>query len=265
MNYNEKLAQLKNLQAAGASREDLKVHAQELAVLKKQQNKLRKNRSGNNPHTKKEYKAVRYVNGKIADESLPPLRGEAAKIQHNPSSASLAAIHSADTERDWNADQLESEHVHKVYDAIADHFSSSRHSAWPSVERFVQELPPGSLVADVGCGNGKYMNLNSHIFSIGCDRSAKLLLAANLRHLATDNLECAQIENRTETGQDQRGTENSECSKNRTPLELFTSDVLQLPLRSGASDAVLCVAVLHHLSTEKRRLKVRHSFSVTVA
>ncbi|CBZ26116.1 conserved hypothetical protein [Leishmania mexicana MHOM/GT/2001/U1103] len=55
-----------------------------------------------------------------------------------------------------DAAAYEREHVHDVYSAIADHFSSTRYKAWPQVSAFLESLPPFSLVADVGCGNGKY-------------------------------------------------------------------------------------------------------------
>ncbi|KAG5489416.1 hypothetical protein GH5_00286 [Leishmania sp. Ghana 2012 LV757] len=55
-----------------------------------------------------------------------------------------------------DAAAYEREHVHKVYSAIAEHFSSTRYKAWPRVGSFLESLPPFSLVADVGCGNGKY-------------------------------------------------------------------------------------------------------------
>lgn len=35
--------------------------------------------------------------------------------------------------------------------------------------------PTGSLGADIGCGNGKYMGLNENVFLVGCDRSSHLL------------------------------------------------------------------------------------------
>ena len=38
----------------------------------------------------------------------------------------------------------------KVYEEIASHFSSTRHTAWPRVCDFLNGLPPGSLVLDVG-------------------------------------------------------------------------------------------------------------------
>ena len=45
---------------------------------------------------------------------------------------------------------LEAKHVHGVYSQIATHFSDTRYKPWPRVARFLQQLPPGSLVADVG-------------------------------------------------------------------------------------------------------------------
>lgn len=63
-------------------------------------------------------------------------------------------------ESDKEASQLEQEYVHQVYEEIARHFSSTRHSAWPHIVEFLKALPSGSLVADVGCGNGKYLGIN---------------------------------------------------------------------------------------------------------
>ena len=37
-------------------------------------------------------------------------------------------------------------------------------------------------------------------------------------------------------------------------FDLLMGDVLALPFQSGAFDAVLCIAVLHHISSEARRI-----------
>ncbi|TDH64822.1 hypothetical protein CCR75_006657 [Bremia lactucae] len=115
--------------------------------------------------------------------------------------------------------QLEREHVHKVYDLIAPHFSHSRHHPWPQVTAFLEKLEPGALVADVGCGNGKYLSVNPSICMIGADRSIPLMHAG--RHCDSNLLGC---------------------------------DALKIPLRTGIFDAALSVAVLHHISTEERRV-----------
>ena len=53
-----------------------------------------------------------------------------------------------------------------MYEEIAGHFSDTRHSPWPKVLDFVDAIPPGGLLIDVGCGNGKYMGRNSTIAKV---------------------------------------------------------------------------------------------------
>lgn len=64
------------------------------------------------------------------------------------------------------AAKLEQEYVHKVYEEIAVHFSSTRHSPWPKIVEFLRALPEGSIVADVGCGNGKYLGINKGLHMV---------------------------------------------------------------------------------------------------
>ncbi|OQS01081.1 alkylated DNA repair protein alkB-like 8 [Achlya hypogyna] len=116
---------------------------------------------------------------------------------------------------------IEKEHVHGVYDSIASHFSHTRHHPWPLVTAFLESLPDGALVADIGCGNGKYLGANKNIMAIGSDRSIPLLSV------------CAERDH-----------------------EVFGSDGLAVPLRSGLFDAAICIAVLHHMSTIEHRLQI---------
>ncbi|EDO33338.1 predicted protein [Nematostella vectensis] len=117
------------------------------------------------------------------------------------------------------AQSLEKRHVHEVYENIADHFSDTRHSPWPRIAAFLRELPTGSLVADVGCGNGKYLGINGMVFKTGSDRSFNLATIAY-----------------------ERGHSVIVC------------DILSLPYRNNAFDVCLCIAVIHHLSTTERRI-----------
>ena len=45
---------------------------------------------------------------------------------------------------------LEKKFVYEVYDKIAPHFSHTRYKAWPKIESFLNNLPIGSFVADIG-------------------------------------------------------------------------------------------------------------------
>ncbi|XP_076002503.1 putative tRNA methyltransferase 9B [Genypterus blacodes] len=118
------------------------------------------------------------------------------------------------------ASRLERDHVHSVYDKIAPYFNDSRYKAWPKVRQFLLDLPQGSIVADVGCGNGKYLNINQEVFKLGCDVCRPLVDAAW-----------------------SQGHEVQMC------------DGLYLPYRDGCFDAVLSIAVIHHLSTKERRIR----------
>lgn len=114
--------------------------------------------------------------------------------------------------------EIEKKYVHRVYDAIAPHFSATRFAKWPKVASFLNTLPSGSLVVDAGCGNGKYLGLNPDCFFVGCDISAPLInICADRGH------------------------------------EVIVADALNLPYRTDFGDAAISIAVLHHLSTEERR------------
>ncbi|KAJ8256457.1 hypothetical protein COCON_G00186090 [Conger conger] len=118
------------------------------------------------------------------------------------------------------ASQLERDHVHSVYEKIAPYFNDSRYKAWPKVRQFLQDQEPGSIVADVGCGNGKYLGINGDVFKLGSDVCRPLVDTAR-----------------------GRGYEVQVC------------DGLRLPYRHGCFDAVLSIAVIHHLSTKERRVR----------
>ncbi|KAI5597722.1 hypothetical protein BDE02_02G084500 [Populus trichocarpa] len=114
--------------------------------------------------------------------------------------------------------EIEKNYVHRVYDAIAPHFSSTRFAKWPKVATFLNSLPSGSLVLDAGCGNGKYLGFNPDCTFVGCDISGPLIkICADRGH------------------------------------EVLVADAVNLPYRTGFGDAAISIAVLHHLSTENRR------------
>lgn len=141
--------------------------------------------------------------------------------------------------------ELEKEHVHKVYSEIAAHFSDTRFKPWPRIAKFLEDQSFGSLIADVGkltccscsmlvmltiftyhctlflsegCGNGKYLGVNPGISILGSDICPELVSIGRSRG-----------------------------------HEVIVSDCLNLPYRSNLFDGLICIAVIHHLSTEVRR------------
>lgn len=75
-----------------------------------------------------------------------------------------------------SAEELEFKFVHNVYERISSNFFDSRYKPWPKVRQFVETLSPGSLIADIGCGNGKYFCfIPPSSFIIGCDVCKDLL------------------------------------------------------------------------------------------
>ncbi|KAL8853370.1 MAG: hypothetical protein Q9221_001846 [Calogaya cf. arnoldii] len=81
------------------------------------------------------------------------------------------------TSPDQSPEKYEEKHVHEVYEQIASHFSSTRYKPWPIVQRFLQELPTGSVGLDVGCGNGKYLTVNPNVFIVASDRRVQAIAA----------------------------------------------------------------------------------------
>ena len=63
-------------------------------------------------------------------------------------------------------------YVYEVYDKIAEHFSNTRHTEWGRITNFINSLEEHSTLADIGCGNGKYLaTATKRLFTIGMDRS----------------------------------------------------------------------------------------------
>jgi tRNA (uracil-5-)-methyltransferase TRM9 len=122
--------------------------------------------------------------------------------------------------------QFERDHVHDVYDHIADAFSQTRYKPWPVIDRFLNTYTakPGTLVADIGCGNGKYISSHRQgVFYQASDRSQNLLSLCTHKH--------------------------PEC------CDGIQADTLKLPYTSACMDVCLSVAVLHHLSSHGRRVE----------
>jgi ubiquinone/menaquinone biosynthesis C-methylase UbiE len=117
----------------------------------------------------------------------------------------------------------------KVYDQIAKEFDKTRFNPWPGVVQFLHGLPKQSLIADIGCGNGKYIKAlkETHTF-IGLDGSISLL-------------ECHPDDHQRLLG--------------------FIGGDHRLPFRNEIYDAIICIAVLHHIKDYTDIVKALKEFA----
>ncbi|XP_053600515.1 alkylated DNA repair protein alkB homolog 8 [Plodia interpunctella] len=129
------------------------------------------------------------------------------------------------------ASNLEELHVHQVYEQIAGHFSTTRHTPWPRVLQFMQDVAAGAVVLDLGAGNGKNILHRGDILQIAGERSSGLLSECQQHTADIGTAQCVRL------------------------------DLLSVPLRDGCADAVLCIAVIHHFSSRARRLQAISTIS----
>ncbi|CAI4230599.1 unnamed protein product [Auanema sp. JU1783] len=126
-----------------------------------------------------------------------------------------------------SSNEIEKEYVHDAYKHLASYqqnsISDNRNAAlrlWPNIKKFMDQLAPGSVVIDVGCGEAKYSSPTSTVF--GVDTCKDVLTS----------------------------------TKQRADVQLILGDAFFLPFRDEAVDSVLLVSVLHHVSTVQRRRTV---------
>jgi alkylated DNA repair protein alkB family protein 8 len=145
--------------------------------------------------------------------------------------------------------------VHAVYDAIATqwhHTRGKRGVLWPSATEFVQNLEEGSVVADVGCGDGKYFPAvwEAGSYVIGTDISLPLLETSfDESYLAATTSDGAA----TIVPDSRRVSPHRKALQKRPAVAV--ADCMSVPLRTGSCDAAICIAVMHHLSTADRRIR----------
>jgi tRNA (uracil-5-)-methyltransferase TRM9 len=108
--------------------------------------------------------------------------------------------------------------MNETYNAIASDFSRTRHTVWPRVAAFLTSLPPHAKTLEVGCGNGKNMLYRPDLSMKGLDITEEFLAICTSRGLHVQH-----------------------------------GDARAIPEPSASYDAVLSIAVIHHLKTKEER------------
>lgn len=115
---------------------------------------------------------------------------------------------------------IEEKYVLGFYDNFAKSFSNTRQSKWDWIENFLNKHKNG-FYYDFGCGNGRNLTPN---LSIGIDNCQSFVDEVN-------------------------------ASGKHAILSDMASDT---KLSTASADHLICIASLHHLITNERRLKALH-------
>src|SRR3989442_5892119 len=119
--------------------------------------------------------------------------------------------------------------IRATYDRIAESFAARRREPWPEVRSFIEPLPRGSRVLDLGAGHGRHTTIlagRGHR-AVALDFSRRLLSIGR-------------------AGEPGRGEV--------VPIDWVGGEATKLPFRNASFDASLGIAFLHHIPLESDRL-----------
>jgi len=119
--------------------------------------------------------------------------------------------------------------IRATYDRIAESFAARRREPWPEARLFIESLPRGSRVLDLGAGHGRHAALlaDQGHRAVALDFSRRLLLI---------------------------GRAGEPTKRDAVRIDWVGGEATKLPFRKASFDAGLCIAVLHHLPLESDRL-----------
>ncbi|MBI4835827.1 MAG: class I SAM-dependent methyltransferase [Candidatus Abawacabacteria bacterium] len=115
--------------------------------------------------------------------------------------------------------------LRNIYNTIADHFSKTRSFIWPELKAFLPYIPEQSHVIDIGCGNGRLI---------------ELLASKSCTYLGIDQAEDLLYE-----------------AKQKWPNYTFErADMTLYHYGSNRFDCAFFIASLHHLASNEEQIKV---------
>ena len=115
--------------------------------------------------------------------------------------------------------------IRSTYDRIAASYAAARSTPYPEVLTFLDRLPSGAHLLDLGCGHGRHagpsLERGHHV--IGIDISQSLIRIA---------------------------------SRDLPGVDWAIGSGRAIPLKRGSVDACICIAVIHHIPTRADRVLV---------
>lgn len=126
------------------------------------------------------------------------------------------------TQSKQNPQDIEKQYVKDTYEIIANSFSNTRNHIWSQVLKYLKNFKSNSLVADIGCGNGRNIYKDNKCYYIGFDLTEQFVKITTL---------------------------NTNCDG-------LIGNCINIPFKDNVFDYVINIAVLHHLASHERRLIV---------
>ncbi len=115
------------------------------------------------------------------------------------------------------------------YNEFSNEFNATRQNLWPELLEFEKYIKNGQKILDLGCGNGRLVNLlgNYDIEYVGSDISSDLLNYAKKQDFG-------KIKN----------------------FQFIESDMLDLEFLDNSFDIIFLIASYHHLRIKSQRIKI---------
>lgn len=117
----------------------------------------------------------------------------------------------------------------KTWDTIAKSFDQTRRKPWNECLHFIEQIPKKSIVADIGCGNGRHL--------IPCAKKCKKVIGIDLSKellaIVEKNAGAEKIKN----------------------IILVHADAENIPINDEKVDAALYIAALHNIKGRDNRVK----------
>ncbi len=110
--------------------------------------------------------------------------------------------------------------IEEFYDIIAEEFDKTRVRHWSCVVSFLNSFCSNSLILDIGCGNGKYLNYRNDLYMKGIDISGNLVKICNNKG-----------------------------------FDVIKASMTNIPFDNDYFDGIICIASYHHLDNDIDRKK----------